>query len=230
MAAVYDQIKMKNGQVRYRKDKNFVGKDKIPQEVLESLTLENIVDENGTVIVEDKGDYAELSDEEKAKVEQEAQANNGVDQGAIDGNRENQETTAAVPALADPARTPDGDLNTPVATPSLPEGEAERVANLAPRLRSKTPQSTPGMGFPRKNGRTVDIFDGTTPHTHVKLVGGYAVPLSAENYKYRTESEIESRLREMGYDIVDFNKFEADSDTALEDEGNDDGLDEDNDV
>ena len=59
------------------------------------------------------------------------------------------------------------------------------------------PQSEKGFGFPRKNGKTVDIFDGETPHTHVRLVEGLPVPVSEENYNTKTDSEIYDRLDEL---------------------------------
>jgi len=64
---------------------------------------------------------------------------------------------------------------------------------------SNTPQSEPGMGFPRKNGKTVDFFDGKTPHTHLRAIAGFLVPLSAENYHAKTDEEIYKKLVADGY-------------------------------
>jgi hypothetical protein len=61
------------------------------------------------------------------------------------------------------------------------------------------PQSTPGMGFPRKDGKTVDFFDGETPHTKVRAVAGFAVPLSDENYNSKSDTDIYKKLVEDGY-------------------------------
>lgn len=55
-----------------------------------------------------------------------------------------------------------------------------------------------GMGFPRKNGKTVDIFDGKTPHTHVRYVANIMVPLKKENYENKTDGEIIERLQKLG--------------------------------
>lgn len=51
-----------------------------------------------------------------------------------------------------------------------------------------------GMGFPRVKGKTVDIFDGKTPHEAVRLVDGVAVPLSQKNYETKTDAEVADRL------------------------------------
>lgn len=60
------------------------------------------------------------------------------------------------------------------------------------------------MGFPRVNGKTVDIFDGKTPHTHVKNVGGVVVPLSEDSYKTKSDNQIRQRLAELGKETIDF--------------------------
>lgn len=54
-----------------------------------------------------------------------------------------------------------------------------------------------GFGFPRKGGKTVDIFDGVTPHTHIRAIEGKCVPLSKENYETKTDAEIFDRLVEL---------------------------------
>lgn len=77
-----------------------------------------------------------------------------------------------------------------------------------PKFKSKVPQSNPGMGFPRNNGKTSDIFDINVPHTQTKLVGGWAVPLSAESYQTRSEGEIMAKLIELGFEITDYNEIE----------------------
>lgn len=60
--------------------------------------------------------------------------------------------------------------------------------------RRAVPSSEEGMGFPRKNGKTVDVFDGVTPHTHVRTVEGFMVPLSEESYNTKTDAEIYEKL------------------------------------
>lgn len=66
-------------------------------------------------------------------------------------------------------------------------------------FQSNTPQSEPGMGFPRKDGKTVDFFDGETPHTHVRNIAGFIVPLSEKNYNEKTDEQIYKKLVADGY-------------------------------
>lgn len=63
--------------------------------------------------------------------------------------------------------------------------------------RKAVPQSEKGFGFPRKNGKTGDIFDVNVPHTQVRAVAGMLVPVSDENYKTKTDEEIYTRLEEL---------------------------------
>jgi hypothetical protein len=55
-----------------------------------------------------------------------------------------------------------------------------------------------GMGFKRVDGKTVDVFDGKTPHDAVRYVGGLMVPLSKENFEKKTDAEILARLKKLG--------------------------------
>lgn len=82
-------------------------------------------------------------------------------------------------------------------------------AKVEDKFKSKVPQSTQGMGAPRYNGVTPSIFDSTGPkHTHVKLVGGHAVPLTAEEYNTKSDTEIMHQMEKVGYELVDFNVIE----------------------
>lgn len=65
-------------------------------------------------------------------------------------------------------------------------------------FRQASPTSEKGFGYPRRNGKTVDIFDLKTPHTELRAIEGKLVPLSAENYRTRTDAEIYDRLVELG--------------------------------
>lgn len=211
MASVYDMIKQNNGQVKYRKDrKTFVGKDAVPAVVLEQLTEKNIVDENGLELVEDKGDFGK--EELKELLAKKKDGNDNEDPAATE-DKDDESLEDDDPSKSDEDDEED-DLDTdpdssyPV-TPSVPEANAQAIADTpAKQFKSKTPQSKPGMGFPRKNGKTVDIFDGVTPHTHVKSVGGHTVPLSAKSYREKTDSQIEARLKELGFDIVELDSYE----------------------
>lgn len=75
--------------------------------------------------------------------------------------------------------------------------EAAKAAN-SPYQRA-VPQSEPGMGFKRVGGKTVDIFDQVTPHTHIRPVEGFVVPLSEKNHREKSDAEIYERLKELGY-------------------------------
>lgn len=59
------------------------------------------------------------------------------------------------------------------------------------------PQSEEGMGFKRVGGKTVDVFDSKTPHTHVRVIEGLMVPLSEDNYNTKTDAEIYDRLKDL---------------------------------
>lgn len=250
MPAVYDQIQLPNGATRYRRDKQFVAKDKVPSNVLEVVTLTNIVDENGTVIVEDKGDFGEGAtppeNTNAAVPGGEPDPNAPVPPNPDDaaGTPQPQGTPAAHATANPPAApptgapqneatqsmappvSPDGFPGTPAALPSQPEGAAQAAAEHPGRnFKSKTPQSEPGMDFPRKNGKTVDVFNGQ-PHTHVRYVAGHMVPLTRDNYISRTDAEIEAKLSELGKELVDYNKYET-GDASDASDGDEDGLSDD---
>lgn len=288
MASLYDAIEVK-GSTRYRLNKNFVKKEVVPEQVLAVLTTENIVDENGMVIVDQKNDDAKKPTEENEKElgggqklarvdEPEGERNEGADEPAAPVNPtpqtqttpplDNDETvplqvddsanqtqeggTSNDTTASDPVTDPNKNTTAPVAqaapqpapapAPQAPSAVPQtQAAPQPPRVaekpveafRSKVAQSSPGMGFPRKNGRTVDLFDLKTPHTHTKLVGGYAVPLSYESFKTRSEGEILNRLQELGFEARDFNQIEREqimagaaggSDLLLEDEETDEDI------
>lgn len=54
-----------------------------------------------------------------------------------------------------------------------------------------------GWGFPIVNGKTVDIFDGKTPHETVRYVSNLVVPLTMENYKTKSDAEVVEQLKKM---------------------------------
>jgi len=238
MPAAYDQILVK-GTARYRKDKQFIAKDNVPDAVKESSTLTNVVDENGLEIVTDKGDYGNdkpvagaptpdpfNADDDTVPEDDPAAPDDGpeapADPPATD-RPSPKVPKASEPVLPDAPESADGLPGTPDAVASGPEADAQAIADTPVRkFTSRTPQSDPGMGFPRVKGKTVDIFDGKTPHTHTRLVAGHTVPLSAKNFRQRTDAEIEDRLRELGKEVIDYNKFETGPDSASE--GSDDDL------
>lgn len=279
MASLYDAILVK-GNLRPRLNKQFISPDDVPENVSKLLTVDNIVDENGIIVVDQKNPEAQQpTDEnnEELNADQAATSLPRVDQPSTDAPNETPQEQAAPPDLGTPAPAPveiddsanqnqtpqegvdhatsisdeaakANDAPAPVAqtAPTQPEQPAPATPAPAPqaqvpqqpertapapvapapapapavdpriseaeepveRFRSKVPQSTLGMGFPRKNGKTVDIFDLTTPHTHTKLVGGLAVPLSAENFKTKGEIAITRRLAELGIETMDFEQQE----------------------
>ena len=263
MASLYDAILVK-GNLRPRLNKNFVSPDNVPKVVSDVLTVDNIVDENGTIIVDQKNEAAKEPTEENQE-ELGTPENTSlprVDQSQPDEQPEQpSEEQAAPPAPEAPVPAPvtiddsannqietptEGDQNAattsnetatnnkpapvaktaptqpeqpvpaapaPVPQAETPKKSARTVVDDEPveRFKSKVPQSTAGMGFPRKNGKTVDIFDLKTPHTHTKLVAGVTVPLSAENFKSKGEIAIVRRLEELGIETQDFDQAERDA-------------------
>jgi hypothetical protein len=257
MPSLYDAIEVR-GQLRYRLNKNFIGADKVPENIKSVLTANNIVDENGMVVVDQKNEAAQApTDENQEDIDSEEGKTslNRVDQDppedgdkaedpADDGSEPDTPDQdppqtdpvppAAPPVVDDSANDEEGDDEnetstsdtdkdptapvagtTPTPDPKTPEPAAKEktprksTRTAAPdepveKFKSKVPQSSPGMGFPRKNGKTVDIFDLKTPHTKVQLVGGLPVPLSEESYKTKTETQIKRRLEELGIETIDF--------------------------
>lgn len=225
MPSLYDQIDVK-GSTRYRLNKMFVGKDKVPQHVKDNLTFDNIVDENGLIVVDEKNPAAKEPTEDNKKELEEGSPKKleRVDDGdvpktpvqvdaseeaKIDDPEKDPVDPSDPAADQDVADEPDSE---PLKVPELPEPRRTRRTNQTavntPRFKSKVPQSSPGMGFPRKNGRTVDIFDLVTPHTHTKFVGGHAVPLSQDSFRSRSEGEIIRRLQKLGIEVIDINDMQ----------------------
>lgn len=235
MASIFDMIDVK-GTPRYRRDKRFVGADAVPAEVKEALNYDNMVDENGLVIVDNKGEAeGKLSDEEQKELDaQENKTPEGDENADQPTPNDSPESPAAPEAAAPPAPpTPETDpLDGPdeegKVKPTKKEVSSRKPSARQPKFVSKVPQSHPGMGFPRKNGKTVDIFDGETPHTHIKLVAGYTVPLSTESFNDRTEKEIEEQLIKLGYEPIHIGEPDVSLnglvDDAPDNDEEDDGL------
>lgn len=68
----------------------------------------------------------------------------------------------------------------------------DEVAVSTPKV-----EETGGMGFPRINGKTVDIFTNE-PHETIRFVAGKTVPLTTSNYGSKSDTEISNKLKEMG--------------------------------
>lgn len=77
------------------------------------------------------------------------------------------------------------------------DDEPELDDEPTPRRRKASSSDEEGMGFPRKNGKTVSIFSNK-PHETVRNVGGVMVPLTHEEYASKTDAEIQAKLRKLG--------------------------------
>lgn len=194
----------RSGKVRYLKDGRFTTEDKLDSKVRETLNSQDEgtkVDDKGQVVEEDKsgegdqGNRGNGEGQDGGDADPNAQRNNGTQNqnSSQDGNNQSPETPSDNP----PDTTGSAKRNTKGTS------EKERIQNdpnYVPNVNTPpgmTPQTDPGMGFKRVKGVTVDIFDGKTPHTHVKNVNGRMVPLSRENYETRTDAEIAERLNEL---------------------------------
>lgn len=256
MASLYDAILVK-GNLRPRLNKSFIGADKVPKVVMEVLTTDNIVDENGMIVVDTKKAEAnQPTDENKEDLtgKEDGSKLQRVDQSKTDEPEQTEED--AVPSDANqtsveiddsanenqtqeggedetstsdenskqqtaPVAAPAPEADRPATEPAQDEPAQEEVskkprrtttaAKPVEKFRSLVPQSSPGMSFPRKNGKTVDIFDLKTPHTHIKLVAGVTVPLSAESFKTKGDIAIQNRLEELGIETIDFNRLEREA-------------------
>lgn len=228
MASLYDIVTHK-GKEYYRLDKNIVSKEDVPQQVLAVLTNENVVDENAMIVVDEKTSEGQAATEDNLKDikaarkaaekpdaggdtadSEETETEESTDEGESedeDDDDEEVEIEGDDDADEEEAAKPDPKVSEKSARDSKP------AAKVAP-YRSSVPQSRPGMGFPRVNGKTVDIFDGQTPHTHLKNVGGLMVPLSAQNFKTKSDGQILTQLKKMGMNPIDFNAIERERDAS----------------
>lgn len=234
MADTFDAIQVK-GQMRYRKNNKFIKAENVPDHVREVVNFDNVVDENGMVIVDQKTEEAkQVTDDELKKGEQNSEGGevqeadaagedtpDSDDSDAADvsaGGDDEEDSKPDRKSQASPKLgvedEEDSDEPTgpePEPTPAKSKSQQRREAAMKeqPKFRSKVAQSDPGMGFPRHNGKTGDIFDVTVPHTKIKPVAGYAVPLSEKSFQSKTDAQIEARLRELGYAVKSTSDLEA---------------------
>lgn len=162
--------------VRYKDGKNYVDGKDVPEVVrtgLNEVKEGTILDELGDVF-DPETDSDESEDEQAPTGSEEDDASE-----EDDSDLDEQETPAPKP-------------------PKPAAKKAVRNRSTASDDDADDGSGEEGMGFPRVNGKTVDIFDGKTPHTHVKNVGGHMVPLSKENYDTKTDVEILQRLKKLG--------------------------------
>lgn len=208
MASAYDIVTVEKKEY-YRLNKNIVKAEDVPENIREMLTPANVVDENGVEIVDTKAPEAQEPTEDNLKEIKSGKAPTPVagseeknDSKTEDSSDDDSEEKPDITSDDEDEDDEEDDTPTPPAAPPAP------ATAPGPAFRSHVPQSKPGMGFPRVNGKTVDIFDGSTPHTHTKNVGGLLVPLSAASYRSKSDGQIASRLSEMGMAPIDFTAIE----------------------
>lgn len=177
--------KTANGEeiIRYKNGKNYVEGKNVPDNV--RVALNNVregvaVDELGDEVEMYKGKplaTGDVTDEKAPKT-----ADEDADLGDDDDSEEDDEKQK-------PAEKP------------APKPRARKA-----KTADEDENSEEGMGFPRVDGKTVDIFDGKTPHTHIRNVAGFMVPLSAlnqygdpsKNIPAKSDVEIMEKLKELG--------------------------------
>lgn len=115
MADLYDAI-LVNGNMRYRLNRVFVKEDKVPETVKEILTTDNIVDENGTVIVEQKNDEAKKDTANAAE-----EADKAEDPKESEGAPEDEKSEDKEPADAEEPAEDEPTTPSPSGESSAPE-------------------------------------------------------------------------------------------------------------
>jgi hypothetical protein len=176
-----------NGTVRYKLDGKLTKGAEVPEAAKTTL---DTVDEG--VAVDEGGNRVEEGNDTQ------------TDTQTTDPGETRVHNTQPV-ERADEADSEVENPNDPNADVNDEDGEDEPEQPRAPRsnrLRRTRPgeseQDEEGMGFPRKNGKTVDIFDGKTPHTELVNIDGIMVPLSKESYDNKTNADIRKKLQDMG--------------------------------
>lgn len=167
--------------------------DKLPVAVKEELDLANageIIDDES--IIKDSADGITNADGQKVDEEEKTdELTPAVDESTLpDDVKEDlkkdeveaQVIVSTVPKPSDKVQMDDGKSATKSRNP----------------YRQAAPSSEKGFGFPRRNGKTVDIFDLKTPHTELRNIAGLPVPLSKASYDTKEDAEIYDRLVELG--------------------------------
>lgn len=175
--ATYTKVTNASGNVRYRSGNQFVAADDVPASAkkgLEDLSDGQVVDELGDPVETYKGKPI------------------ATDEGSEDEAMPTKQDTTDDTSTAD---EDDEEDDTEEEAPAKPAAKPAARRKAKPAFEEDTEE---GMGFPRVDGKTVDIFDGKTPHTHVKNVGGFIVPLSEESFNTKTDTEILEKLKELG--------------------------------
>lgn len=171
--------------VRYKNGSDYVETSKVPTNVVNALKSAKpgvAVDELGDYI-NPETDTDESEDEDAPDQDDELNQDDETD--------EDEEQDEPTPRPAKPRQTRKPRNN----NPDVDLDEDNQV-----------PQDEEGMGFKRVGGKTVDIFDGKTPHTVVRNIAGVMVPLSqvsafgdAKNdIEPKTDAEIIEKLKKLG--------------------------------
>lgn len=197
MANRYTKETVKQGDsevVRYKNGTEYVPTNKVPTGVVKALEHQKdgaVVDELGDSIETYKGQP--INTDESADEPAPGAENTPQDDTSDDDEEDPTPPAApAQPATAKPRtarRTGNPDIDNADDTSNVPQDEDDL-----------------GMGFKRVKGKTVDIFDGKTPHTHVRNVNGLMVPLSQvhavgdpkNDVEPKSDAEIVTKLKELG--------------------------------
>lgn len=162
--------------VQYMEGKNKVDGKDVPALVrtaLNDVKEGTVIDELGDVF-DPNTDIDESGDENPNQ----ATSNSDIDEDDLDDDDEEEDVEEEAPVV---------------------ESKPAKARVGRPRRKnSDDGNGEEGMGFPRVGGKTVDIFDGKTPHTYIKNVAGFVVPLSEESFKNKTDVEIMVKLKELG--------------------------------
>lgn len=194
----------KNGQVRYMLDGAPVRAAEVPTEVKDALAAVKDgqpVDESGNTVesgdgVEGGNNNAPTPNNEKTDDDE-----SDEDDASEDDEEDDKEEPTSDPAAPAPPANPKSEkLAKDAKALNAKKAKESEKADAEPQqnpVDSGLKQDEAGMGFPRKNGYTADIFDINVPHTHVRNVNGLMVPLSENNYRTKTDAEIMRQVEEL---------------------------------
>jgi hypothetical protein len=163
-----------NEVTRYKLNGQLVKASEVPEEVKAGLSAPS---EEAPVVSEDEIVSADEIDEPEEASEQPEDVNE-------DEEAETEEEPVPAPVVE-------------LDSPDDIDDESGVDEELAPAPKP-VESDEEGMGFPRVDGKTVDIFDGKTPHTHIRIVGNLVVPLSEKNYNTKSDADIIKVLKKLG--------------------------------
>ena len=144
----------------------------------------------------DESTEDEESDEDETDEDADEETEEEDDESETDESDESEEEEEGEnDHTPDPGATPIAP--TPKAAKAVKAARSRKKAKAERLMPGQVPQSDPGMGFPRKDGKTLSIFS-KQPHTHVRNVNGVMVPLTKEEYENRTDAEIMHELSKLG--------------------------------